>query len=259
MREMIFNDVSVHIPVNSIHEVRPLLVDVSRGMASLVSKGVVNAVLRMTHSWDAYRCAHDGSLWDLLALMQHDRRELEEIRFLMRLGMKAPLLADLPGEVVDRFLGTEPATEDGVHGECLVLCAQMASIAISLPLQPTFDRDRVVVQFQEMMPDLTFNSVVEEVDNLARTQHAEAIAARNRIQLIQNLNFGNLWANRAVAFPNLTFGQDVEDQLTRLQAALINPVLTRLRELDDAAREWPDAKLPHRHGDQWCHLKVRAL
>src|SRR5882672_10539525 len=118
MREMIFNDLSVQRPVRSIHEIRPLLVDVAKGMAALVSARVTNPVLRMTKHWNAYKCAEDGSLWDLLSLMMRDRREPDETRFLMRLSMKMPLLVDLSADVVDRFRGCEPAIAVDSDGEC---------------------------------------------------------------------------------------------------------------------------------------------
>jgi hypothetical protein len=208
-------------------------------MAALVSTNVANPSLRMTSSWDDYRCAEDGSLWDLILLMRRDRREVEEILFIMRLSAKSPLLNDLPDEVVNRFKGCEPAIEDGVHGECLVLCAQLLGVAISLPLQERFDRDKLLVHFQEIAPDLELNDVEETIDNLARSLHATLISSRTRRRLLDKLTFKDLWASRATVFPNLVFGLDVEDQLRQINVELIGPVVKRLSELNDAAEEWP--------------------
>jgi hypothetical protein len=248
---MIFNDAAVQTSVSSIREIRPLLVDVAKGIADLVSKGTASAVLRMTRSWDGYHCADDGSLWDLLCLMQRERREIEETRFLMRLSMKAPLLVDLPNDVVNRFLGCEPAAEEGTHAECLVLCAHLLGIAISLPLQPRFDRDQLLIRFQEMTSNLDVIDSEETIDNLARAGHAAAILARDRRQLLGNLTFNDLWTRRTIAFPNLTFGLDIEEQLRGLNPGLIGPVLKRLNELNDAAEEWPRISTP---APQWRSL-----
>src|SRR5258708_727684 len=241
---MIFNDLSVQTPVASIHEVRPLLVDVAQGIAELVSKGITSAVLRMTSSWDGYQCANDGSLWDLLCLMQRERFEVEETGFLLRLGMKAPLLVDLPNDVVNRFLGCEPVAEEGTHAECLVLCAHLLGVAISLPLQGRFDCDQLLINFQELTSDLGVVFSEETIDNLARATHASSIAERDRCQLVGNLTFNNIWPQRAIAFPNLIFGLDIEEQLLSLNPRLIGPVVKRLNELNDAAAEWPRIGTP---------------
>jgi len=153
--------------------------------------------------------------------------------------MKAPLLVDLPNDVVNRFLGCEPATEDGADAECLVLCAHLLGVAISLPLHARFDCDQLVIRFQEMGSDLEVGDSEETIDNLARAGHATSIAARDRRQLLGNLDFNNMWAKRDIAFPNLIFGVDLEGQLRALNPRLIGPVVKRLNELNDAAEEWP--------------------
>jgi hypothetical protein len=239
MREMIFNDLSVHLPVSSIHELRPLLADVARGMAGLVAARLVDPTLRMTKHWSEYQCAKDGSLWDLLLLMQRERREPEETRFLMRLSMKAPLLQDLPAGVTGRFLGCEPAIDGGAGGECLVLCAHVFGIAISLPVQAGSDCDQLVVRFRELSTDLEMADVEETIDNLARERYAAIIIERHRRRnLAQDLNFGDLWSQRASLFPYLAFGLDVEEHLQRLNPTLIDLVVKRLDELNEAAEEW---------------------
>jgi hypothetical protein len=238
MREMIFNDASIRAPVQSIHDIRPLLSDIARGIASLISKGIVVSVLRMTNHWNSYQCAADGTLWDLLMFMQRDGRDRDEVRLLMRLTMKAPLLEDLPNEVVDRFLGCEPEVEVGACGDCLVLCAHVLGVAISMPTEPQFDRDQIIVRFQEILETLDVQDAEETIDNLARALHAEPIVARDRRKIIGSLSCRDLWEKRRVAFPNLSFGREVEQQLAGLDSGLLGPLTKRLTELDEAAEEW---------------------
>ncbi len=176
--------------------------------------------------------------------MQRERFEVEETRFLLRLGMKAPLLVDLPNDVVNRFLGCEPVAEEGTHAECLVLCAHLLGVAISLPLQGRFDCDQLLINFQELTSDLEVVFSEETIDNLARATHAASIAERDRCQLVGNLTFNNIWPQRAIAFPNLIFGLDIEEQLLSLNPRLIGPVVKRLNELNDAAAEWPRIGTP---------------
>jgi hypothetical protein len=238
MREMIFNDLSVQRQAESIHEIRPFLAGIARGMAGLVTAGVTGPALRMTKHWSEYRCAEDGSLWDLLSLMMRDRRQPDETRFLMRLGVKMPLLNDLASGDADRFLGCEPAAGADAGGECLVLCAHLLGVAISLPVQGAWDRDQLVVRFREMTAGLKIEDAEETIDNLAREHHAADIADRHRRHLARGLSFSDLWSKRASIFPYLAFGLDVEAQLRRLNADLTGPVMKRLNELHDAAEEW---------------------
>jgi hypothetical protein len=197
------------------------------------------------------RCLHPAEAAGLssedaaaAANAQRDRRELEETRFIMRLSMKAPLLFELPAELIDRFRGCEPAVDEGAHGECLVLCAQLLGIAISLPLDARFDRDQLLVRFQEITAQAEFNDVEETIDNLARADHARTILVRARQELLGSVTCQDLWAKRALAFPHLTFGLDVEDQLRRLNPDFMGPVVKRLTELSEAAGEWPGTQTP---------------
>jgi hypothetical protein len=244
MREMIFNDLSVSVPAVSIHEIRPLLVEITRGMAGLVTAGVVGPALRMTKHWSEYRCAKDGSLWDLISLMMRDRRQPEETRFLTRLGTKTPLLHDLAASHADRFLGCEPAAGVDAGGECLVLCAHLHGVVISLPVQEAWNRDQLVVRFQEITAGLEIEDAEEAIDNLARENHAAIIIGRHRRHLARDLSFSDLWSKRASIFPYLAFGLDIEAQLQGLNPGLIGPVLKRLNELNDAAAEWRLNKSP---------------
>jgi hypothetical protein len=198
----------------------------------------------MTKHWNAYKCAEDGSLWDLLSLMMRDRREPDETRFLMRLSMKMPLLVDLSADVVDRFRGCEPAIAVDSDGECLVLCAHLLGVAISLPIQAAVDCDQLVVRFREITTQLSIEDVEEIIDNLARECHAATISDRHRRQLVDDLSFSNLWSKRTSVFAHLTFGLDVEAHLQRLNAVLLGPVVKRLNELNDAAEEWRRKKTP---------------
>jgi hypothetical protein len=64
MREMIFNDASVAVPANSVREIAPLLADVARGMAILVTAKRVLPALRMRRHLYDVQCAADGTLFD---------------------------------------------------------------------------------------------------------------------------------------------------------------------------------------------------
>jgi hypothetical protein len=156
-----------------------------------------------------------------------------------------PLLHGLAEDVADRFRGCEPAADGGeAGGECLVLCAHLFGIAISLPMQTAFDFDQLVIRFREMTAQLEIDDVEETIDNLAREHHAAVVAERHRRRLAGNADFSHLWSKRTSIFPYLAFGLDVEAQLQRLNSALIGPVMKRLNELNEAAEEWRLQKTP---------------
>ena len=48
-----------------------------------------------------------------------------------------------------------------------------------------------------------------------------------------------LWENRGIAFPNLVFGPDVQDNLTE-SANLLSTIVGKLKALDASARDWFD-------------------
>lgn len=247
MREMIFNDAAIQTPAASIHDVRPLLVDLAKGMNILVHAGGARNTLRMTRNWYEYQCAKNGTLFDVLRLIQSERlsHEREETRFLARLSQKLPLLHDLQDDIIERFRGCEPKLEAGAPGECLMLCAHLGAIAISLPIDSRFDRDRLVVRFQEIAPgpelnDVTLIELKEEIDNLARSVHANAILSRDSHQLFGNLKSpADIWTHRETMFPHLRFGLDMEVHLRQLDSRFMSVAFKRLSSLNQSAQEWP--------------------
>lgn len=215
------------------------LPEVADGMASLVRDGVARAILRMcrpTH--DIY--SRDGrSLHD--AYLQLRRGARDQFVFLMSLSTKAPLDDQLGPEIRDRFLLCEAKALPAEDGAPLVLCALSDAISISVPSERVWDQDRIRVQFQELLPDASFSQAEEEIDNLARADHAGSILQRHLGRLQHECSDAvDLWRRRGQMFPHLLFGPDVEEQLPELNAGWLRTLVRRLSDLDKAAEEWPD-------------------
>jgi hypothetical protein len=212
-------------------------------MATLVNARCARAVLRMRKLLHEIGCALDGSLWDVITLMLGDRRELTEVRFLLGLAQKLPLLIELPDDVVGRFRGCEPAVPAGAIGEPLVLCAHVGAIAVSFPIDVVWDVDQLTIYFDEIGQDDSISRAEKTIDNVARVHHAMSILRRERLAIRGQLTQANVWAMRDRAFPCLCFGLDVEAHLVGVGAAGFGAILTRLGELDEASREWKNENI----------------
>ena len=253
MREMILNHAS--LAAAGRHEATAWLTDVLNGMEILVRSRVVSqGILRMYRPLHEIGCPGDWSLLDVaLELQKQGKRD--ESRSFMRLISKVPLLSDLDPDVKNRFLGCE-ATECETKtlrpedGAPLVRCAITDGVAVSFPSEPVWDRDRVSVAFRELLSNDTFKKADKAIDSLTRSAHAEPIAARHRERLRSRIETpADLWNQRAAAFPHLTFGPDVEEQLRKVN--VLRTVVYRLADIDTAAAAWDGGAAP-----RWTTCKV---
>ena len=219
------------------------LADTASGMAALVEHGVAAASLRMCGAPHEVRCSTDRSLFDAYQDLRR-RGALEEYRFLMRLSTKSPLLRDVAADSADRFRRCEEKTLPQEDGAPLLLCAVTDAIAVSLPSEPVWDRDRVTVDFLELLPNGSLAEQGEAVDNVARSSHGTAIVRRHRERLPPPRDAAAFWRQREQMFPHLTFSPDVEQQCGALNAGVLSTVVNRLRDLDRAASAWRDGASP---------------
>ena len=239
MREMILNHAS--LAGTGWHDTLEFLPDLADGMAGLVRAGAARATLRMSRSLHETYWPEERSLFDAFQEMRR-RGARDQYVFLMKLSEKAPLLNSLTPEITDRFRMCEAKTLPQDDGAPVVLCAITDAIAVGVPSEPIWDRDRLRVDFVEMLDDGAFEDAHEEIDNLARAEHAVAIIDRRRDRLrLDCSNTAELWDRRAELFPHLTFGPDVEGHLAKLNPERLPTLVSRLANLDDSAAAWPDA------------------
>ena len=236
MREMILNHASV-VPAGW-HDVVEKLPDLATGMAALVNGGAAQAILRMHDSTDRIRCADGRSLFEALMELR-GQGERDSYLFLLKLSQKVPLLNDLGPDITDRFRMCDATTLPRHDGAPLVLCVIADAIAVSFPSEPVWDRDRLPVDFEELLPDGTLGEAQEECDNLARSVHAGPILDRHRSRhRLQYSDAADLWSRRGQMFAQLVFGPDVEDHLAKLNAGWLPTLVNRLAELDETAAAW---------------------
>ena len=220
------------------HDAVTFLPDLADGMAELVRSGAVQSTLRMSRPLHETYWRNERSLFHaLLEVRRQGARD--QYMFLMKLSEKAPLLISLTSEVKNRFWKCETKTLPQGDGAPLVLCAVTDAVCAGFPSEPVWDRDRLRVEFLEMLSDGTFADAHEKIDNLTRSLHARPIIDRHRAWLRrQCLNAADLWNRRKQIFPHLTFGPDIEGQLSKLNAGWLVTIVNRLSELDETAAEW---------------------
>ena len=240
MREMVLNHAS--LAAEDPYVAVGFLKDVVPGMTQLVKKGVTTTVLRTARFPAEIPCAPEFSLYDAMQRLRRNGAR-DQYGFLVGIMTKASLLSDVEADVEHRFLTCETRDLPSGDGEPLLLCALIGGVAIGFPTGAEWDRDRIVVTFDELQGDgTTFNKENEEIDHLARASHVAPIGDRHR----ERLRAGSeLWNNRRVAFPGLVFGPDVEAHLREVPR--LHTVIERLAELNDDAERWrrDGGAMPH--------------
>ena len=235
-REMVLNHASLSVGDRSAAV--DFLKDVVSGIVQLMNEGVVGGVLRASRGLTEVPCTDAFSLFDAMQGLRRSGAR-DEYLFLVKMTTKTPLLSSIEADARQRFLGCQTRDLRPEDGEPLLLCALTHKVAIGFPTHKDWDRDRVTVRFEELLPNDAFSERAEDIDHLARADHAAQICVRHRRQLRAGSRPKELWRNRQAAFPNLVFGLDVEGHLKELPAGLFHTVVNRLGELDTAAEDWP--------------------
>ena len=238
MREMVLNHASVDAPEQSREAVVDWLVDLAAGIQELIANSVTSRDLRTSRELHETRCLPNYSLYDAVQGVR-DAGCVDEYRSLARLVGKSPLLRDMASDVRDRFLGAEGVSVAGEDGAPLVLCAIADWVAVGLPSAPCWDRDRLTVEFNELLPDESLAPASESIDSLTRSSHAAPIAERHREKLAYGSDPASLWRDRRLCFPDLAFGPGVEADLQRY-ATYFSTVVGRLMDIHEAAARWKE-------------------
>lgn len=240
-REMVLNDSSVQAPNASRERVSHWLQDVAAGIAELQRKQVVGNECRLCKPIYETTCQPGFTLWDALVWLRESHRE--ESNFLAGLLTKTPLLEGVGAETESRYWGCEGLSLGPGEGDPLLLCAIMGSVAVGLPSEDVWDKDRVTVEFQELLADESWVGAVQEIDNLTRSVHANPIFQRHQERFAQAPDAASLWTRRREIFPALAFGPGVEENLKR-EARNLSTITGKLIALDQAAAAWKEGPAP---------------
>lgn len=237
MREMVFNHSSVRISEQRRDSLSACLKDIVQGMSQLAHAKVVEMSLRMSQEPYLIECFENHTLGHAFETL----RKLgyrDEYVFLSRLATRSPLVSGIEQDVKDRFYSTGSIRVSGTDEEPPILCAITDWILVSIPSRPSWDCDRLVVQFFEPLLDGSLEECSEHVDQLSRSRHAKDILDRHVKRVRSGCNDPvTLWARRQDLFPSLSFGPSVERDLISC-ANQLPTIIGKLIDLDEASREW---------------------
>ena len=236
VRDLILNHASVAATEADRGQVASWLRGAIEGMGSLLNDSLVRPALLMRQDLHSTFCLPGYSLFQVCQDMCR-KGARDEYGFFLGLAGKAPWLDTVAPEKADRFRACEGRGLPRRDGEPLMLCVVLNGISVGFPSDSRWDRNRITVRFDELLPDGAIEEAEEQVDNLTRAVHARPIAERQRAALGAVSDPAELWRNRHAAFPNLIFGPGVEADLRRLGGHL-STVAGKLRRLDDAVEAW---------------------
>ena len=157
---------------------------------------------------------------------------------------------DLDPILLDRLRGCQATGYAAIplnldQGRPILLGALTNGVMVSFPSCPVWESDNLTVLFDELPQDDQGESKTKEVDNVSGEANAKAVAARHRERLRQGTHTPDeFWKQRAVLFPHLMFGRDVEAQLSRIDHGKFSDVMRKLGTLNDFARDWQSTKGP---------------
>lgn len=226
---MVLNHASLTSPDR--HTALTWLRDLAIGMTQL--RSIAQSSLRTHLPIHEIRITPDLSLFDAYIELKRVGAREESV-FLMRLSAKYPLESEILPEVRDRFLACEGQEIPLEDWKPLVLCVITNWIAIGFPSVPDWDKDRLSVEFNELLPNGSIEATSETIDNLARSEHACLIIERHRAAQLDQDPLA-VWEQRDETFPNLCFGPDVEPP-----PEILGIAIRRLAELEKSVAEWRD-------------------
>ena len=241
-REMVLNHASVYAQSVSRGCVSNWLRDIVKGVTALQGRQVVGSGWRMSKLPPEIVCQPGYTLWDAFLELRNSGHR-DDYAFLAGLSARTPLLGGVPSDVRSRYLGCEGLSLTPEEGDPLLLCAIWDSVAVGLPSESAWDKDRVTVEFRELLPDESWADGTEQIDNLTRLAHADPIFRRHQERSARSMDFQSLWASRKKVFPDLMFGPGVEGNLEK-EANKLPAIVGKLIDLDRAAADWQAGPAP---------------
>ena len=235
MREMVLNHASLQ--ATDRDAATRWIKDMVVGMAELARGKYVQKSIRALRPLQEILLGPDHSL-DRAMQDLRIAGARDEYVFFMGLATKIPLLVELEPNEVGRFRACQARELPPEDGAPLLLVVLFDWVAVGFPSAEEWDRDQLVVSFDELLPDASIEETSETIDNLTRSRHAAAIGARHGDRLRSEITPGSFWRQRKVAFPHLTFGLDVEEHIANLPLSLFQTVVNKLAKLDASVARW---------------------
>ncbi len=238
MREMILVEHTIKSAVPT--KLDAGLCELSRAAAILVQNRVVQKAIRCRTDFSQMRLHSGATLLQQILILRKSKRE--ESSFLLGLLQKYPLEFEVPAEVGAQLQDCDPGSGQGA--EELLLCYWLRALTLSIPVSAYWEKARLPFSFQALQEDGDITLRDCEIDNVSGVPHANGIVEALRGQAVQSLTLESFWENKAVCFPALRFGRDVERHIAVLGTRLFGSLIDKLVCLNQDAAQWQSGAEP---------------
>ena len=246
MRDLVLNHASLTPPTS--HAAIDWLNEIVKCIAYLgvkqVTSGQAIRVGDTAIGWlDQIQC-EDGSR--VVVDSQLGRDELRRLRRLRERSLEYQVDAELASRLRGcEATGCTPVDLNQDNGTPLLLAAFIRGIAISYPLHPTWENDRLHVKFDELSESGEVHDNSIDLDNLSCRTNAKSIADRHQEHLRRDASTPDeFWKTKDAAYPHIKFGKDVKEQLSNINHGKFRVVTRNLATLNAYAGQWPSTKGP---------------
>ena len=242
MSDFVFNNSSLVPQVTDPCQIIAPLAEMLNAMACIEDALSNKPNFRINNNpWEIVVAETHGStltLGDAVGLLFRSNH-IEEGDYFNSLILMAPSWSDLNENILDAIIGLEPLTEDPGSpdsikllmkaGEEALICAITNYILTSLPRGPEYKLSNVSFICRNQRYNF---------DHAYDMDSALIISERIRSGALQGLTARNFPEEKFTIFPNLLFGQEVDDLILRFPSIFLKLLFTRLQELDSASKMW---------------------
>ena len=232
--KLVFNELSGSGANLTVHAARARMSNMVKAIAELA--GVGSVTLAAVCNFYEVMVARE---YTVLRWLGDDNADRDMRAFLLRASAKIAFDSDISDAVRNRFylaefhVGAEEARGLG-------LAYLLDTVAVSLASEDRWRRTEVVVSHVWLAADASEQRQTVNVLNVSDSGDVESVRQHQlrRTQMELRSQPWKLVERRAVCFPHLEFGREVDEQMGALSGVVRDLVVRKLIVLDGIARDW---------------------
>ncbi|WP_137803352.1 hypothetical protein [Caulobacter sp. 3R27C2-B] len=244
MSEYVFNAISNAPDQTTATEGRALTVTLLQTLAALDAfPGRANRPLKLpANPWVLPFCQDEHGVATSFGDLAHSLYEASETYplavYFDALNSQAPAIAALDDTVIDAILRVQPtAASPGQEAIYEAVCAagfDAMQCFVTGGTLVSLDRD----PWRFALARFECDGAPASLEHASRPDHVDELIQEDRLEARRLVTRRNFVAFRERAFPCLTWGADVDDQIERFPAEYLSLAFSRLASLDDIVRQW---------------------
>lgn len=233
---LVFNELSAHNLAPSRHQAREQTTNLVRAMAAVVSEQSTTLVTIQDFEIHQALLAENYTVYQ----WSHDERVDRDLRnYFLKISTKMRFEQDVSDAVKDRFYLSEFHFQQRQAGG-LGLAWLLDTTAVSLPSEEYWLRTHIPVRRKWLENAVTEREEDVKVLNLSEMTHVPVVSDEltGKAQEFLKDKPLTLAERKALCFPHLTFGLDVDTQIAELSVEILHMTIAKLIVLDSAVRNW---------------------